>query len=74
MFRPVAATFLARDDADAIRLANGSQYGLGLSVWLPSARIRVARQITSGAAFINAIVASDPCVPFGGTKRSGCVA
>ena len=31
----------------------------------------VARRVTSGAAFVNAVVASDPRVPFGGTKRSG---
>ena len=72
-FGPVAAVAVAVDEDDAIRLANATQYGLGLSVWGRSTEraVAVARQITSGAAFVNAVVASDPRVPFGGTKRSG---
>jgi len=72
-FGPVAAIAVAADSAEAISLANASQYGLGLSVWTADrARgVDLARQITSGAAFVNAIVASDPRVPFGGTKHSG---
>lgn len=72
-FGPLAAIAVAKDEADAVRLANATQFGLGLSIWT-SSRERgsaVARQITSGAAFINALVASDPRLPFGGTKRSG---
>ncbi|AXE90239.1 aldehyde dehydrogenase family protein [Streptomyces sp. Go-475] len=58
---------------DAVRLANATPYGLGLSVWTadPGRGVALARRITSGAAFVNAIVASDPRLPFGGTKRSG---
>jgi acyl-CoA reductase-like NAD-dependent aldehyde dehydrogenase len=72
-FGPVAAVAVAADEDDAIRLANATPYGLGLSVWSRSTEraVGVARQITSGAAFVNAVVASDPRVPFGGTKRSG---
>ncbi|MBB3075424.1 succinate-semialdehyde dehydrogenase/glutarate-semialdehyde dehydrogenase [Streptomyces violarus] len=72
-FGPLAALAVARDDEDAVRLANATAYGLGLSVWTAdTARgIGVARRITSGAAFVNAVVASDPRLPFGGTKRSG---
>lgn len=72
-FGPVAAVAVARDEADAVALANHTAYGLGLSVWSRSTEraVRVARQVTSGAAFVNAVVASDPRVPFGGTKRSG---
>jgi acyl-CoA reductase-like NAD-dependent aldehyde dehydrogenase len=72
-FGPVAAVAVARDEAHAVDLANHTAYGLGLSVWSASTEraVGVARRITSGAAFINATVASDPRVPFGGTKRSG---
>ncbi|WP_416974084.1 aldehyde dehydrogenase family protein [Streptomyces sp. 4F14] len=72
-FGPLAAITVARDDEDAVRLANATPYGLGLSVWTsePSRGVALARRITSGAAFVNAIVASDPRLPFGGTKRSG---
>ncbi|MFE3117525.1 aldehyde dehydrogenase family protein [Streptomyces niveus] len=72
-FGPLAALALAPDDDEAVRLANASAYGLGLSVWTADAArgVDIARRITSGAAFINAVVASDPRLPFGGTKRSG---
>ena len=72
-FGPVAAVAVARDEGHAVALANHTAYGLGLSVWSASTEraVGVARQITSGAAFVNATVASDPRVPFGGTKRSG---
>ncbi|MET7519664.1 aldehyde dehydrogenase family protein [Streptomyces sp. NPDC005480] len=72
-FGPLAAIAVAADDNEAVRLANATTFGLGLSVWTgqPAHGIEVARRITSGAAFINAIVASDPRLPFGGTKRSG---
>ena len=72
-FGPVAAVAVARDEQHAIDLANATPYGLGLSVWSSAVdrAVTVARQVTSGAAFVNAVVASDPRVPFGGTKRSG---
>ncbi|MFJ9391320.1 aldehyde dehydrogenase family protein [Nocardioides sp. NPDC101246] len=72
-FGPVAAISVAADDEEAIALANRTEFGLGLSVWTTDVDrgVRVAGRITSGAAFINAIVASDPRVPFGGTKKSG---
>ena len=72
-FGPPAAVTVAQDDEDAVRLANATVYGLGLSIWTadPGRGIALARRITSGAAFVNAIVASDPRLPFGGTRRSG---
>ncbi|MEV3973470.1 aldehyde dehydrogenase family protein [Streptomyces sp. NPDC050698] len=72
-FGPLAAIAVARDDEDAVRLANATPYGLGLSIWTadPGRGVALARRVTSGAAFVNAIVASDPRLPFGGTKRSG---
>jgi succinate-semialdehyde dehydrogenase/glutarate-semialdehyde dehydrogenase len=72
-FGPVAAVAVAQDPAHAAQLAGATQYGLGLSIWTgePARGVELARRITSGAAFVNAVVASDPRVPFGGTKRSG---
>ena len=72
-FGPVAAIIRARDDAEAVALANATRFGLGASVWGRDTEraLAVGRQIASGALFINAVVASDPRLPFGGTKRSG---
>lgn len=72
-FGPVAAIAVAKDDEDAVRLANASQFGLSVSIWTANmARgVAVAKSITTGAVFINAVTASDARVPFGGTKKSG---
>jgi acyl-CoA reductase-like NAD-dependent aldehyde dehydrogenase len=72
-FGPVAALSVAADPADAARLADATPYGLALSVWTADrARgVAFARDVTTGAVFINAVVASDARLPFGGTKRSG---
>ncbi|MET9972101.1 aldehyde dehydrogenase family protein, partial [Streptomyces sp. NPDC006356] len=72
-FGPVAAVVRAADDAEAARLADDTAYGLGASVWSadPDRALDVGGRITSGALFVNAVVASDPRLPFGGTRRSG---
>lgn len=72
-FGPVAAVIVAKDDDDAVRLANATPFGLSVSVWSRSNEraLNVAKGVTSGAAFINAMTASDARVPFGGTKKSG---
>lgn len=72
-FGPVAAVAVAKDDEDAIRLANATPFGLSASIWTSSTErgVKLAKRITSGAAFINAITASDARLPFGGTKKSG---
>jgi succinate-semialdehyde dehydrogenase/glutarate-semialdehyde dehydrogenase len=73
LFGPVAAILKARDEADAVRIANDSVFGLGGAVFTAdSARgERVARALEAGATFVNAQVASDPRLPFGGVKESG---
>ena len=73
LFGPVAIVIRARDEEDAIRIANDSPYGLGGSIWTgDTARgERLARKMQSGATFINGLVKSDPRLPFGGVKNSG---
>jgi len=73
VFGPAAAVIRARDDDHAIELANASTFGLGGSIWTRDVAEgeRVAARLECGCAFVNAIVASDPRVPFGGVKRSG---
>jgi succinate-semialdehyde dehydrogenase/glutarate-semialdehyde dehydrogenase len=72
-FGPVAAVIRARDEADAIRLANDSQFGLGASLWTQDLKRaeRLVQQIEAGCIFVNEVVKSDPRLPFGGVKRSG---
>jgi len=72
-FGPVAAVRRVADADEAVAVANGSEYGLGASIWTGdvAAGEALARTIESGAVFINGMVASDPRLPFGGVKRSG---
>ncbi|TFV48124.1 NAD-dependent succinate-semialdehyde dehydrogenase [Blastococcus sp. TF02A-35] len=73
IFGPVAAVVVAQDEDDAVRIANDTRFGLGASVWTrdPERGVAVARRIRSGAVFVNAVVASDVRLPFGGTRASG---
>jgi succinate-semialdehyde dehydrogenase/glutarate-semialdehyde dehydrogenase len=71
-FGPVAAITRARDADEAIRLANLTEFGLGAALWTEQDRAAaLVRRIDAGAVFVNAIVASDPRLPFGGIKQSG---
>jgi succinate-semialdehyde dehydrogenase/glutarate-semialdehyde dehydrogenase len=72
-FGPVAAVIRARDAADAIELANRSQFGLGASLWTGDAARGedLAAEIDAGSVFVNGAVKSDPRLPFGGIKSSG---
>jgi succinate-semialdehyde dehydrogenase/glutarate-semialdehyde dehydrogenase len=72
-FGPAAAIVRARDESDAIDLANRTAFGLGASIWTRDTDrgLALARRIDAGAVFVNAVVASDPRVPFGGIKMSG---
>ena len=73
VFGPVATIIRAKDEADAIRIANDSAYGLASSIWSKDFERaeRLSQQIQAGASFINGMVRSDPRLPFGGIKASG---
>lgn len=74
IFGPVAAIITARDEADAIRLANDSEFGLGSGVItadLDRGRRIAAEELEAGMSFVNLGVASDSRAPFGGVKHSG---
>ncbi|PZQ48175.1 MAG: salicylaldehyde dehydrogenase [Rhodovulum sulfidophilum] len=73
-FGPVVAVIRARDEADAIRIANDSEYGLSASVFTGDAArgLRVARRIRSGICHVNGPTVHDEAqMPFGGVGASG---
>jgi succinate-semialdehyde dehydrogenase/glutarate-semialdehyde dehydrogenase len=73
-FGPVASVISAKDVDDAVRIANDTEFGLGAAVFTTDVERgeAIARdRIQAGACFVNAFVASDPRLPFGGIKMSG---
>jgi succinate-semialdehyde dehydrogenase / glutarate-semialdehyde dehydrogenase len=72
-FGPVAAVIDAPDEKAAIAIANDSPFGLGAAVFTRDVARgeRVAAELEVGSCFVNALVKSDPRLPFGGIKESG---
>jgi acyl-CoA reductase-like NAD-dependent aldehyde dehydrogenase len=73
IFGPVLVTLPAKDTEDAVRIANGTRYGLAAAVWsrdLVTAHT-VARRLRAGTVWVNTFDASDVITPFGGIKDSG---
>ena len=73
VFGPVAPVTIAENTAEAIALANATDFGLGVSLFTSDLKKAgdLIHEFEDGAVFINAVVKSDPRLPFGGTKRSG---
>ncbi len=73
-FGPVAAIIPVKDETQAIQTANDSPFGLGAAIFTKNSsrgeRI-AAEQLEAGCCFVNALVRSDPRLPFGGIKESG---
>lgn len=74
LFGPVASVIKAKDEEEAIRIANDSVFGLGAAVFTQDIERgkRIAEfEIEAGCCFVNDFVRSDPRMPFGGIKESG---
>ncbi|HUY09597.1 MAG TPA: NAD-dependent succinate-semialdehyde dehydrogenase [Candidatus Dormibacteraeota bacterium] len=72
-FGPVAAFTRFTSEAEGLRLANHSRYGLGGNLWTGDVErgVRLAAELDTGGVFVNGMTHSDARVPFGGVKRSG---
>ena len=74
LFGPVAAVIVAKDEADAVRIANDSDFGLGAGIItadLARGERLAAEAVEAGSVFVNSQVASNVKLPFGGIKNSG---
>jgi succinate-semialdehyde dehydrogenase/glutarate-semialdehyde dehydrogenase len=72
-FGPVGVVYRVADEAEAVKLANDTSFGLGSYVYSndPEQAERVANQIEAGMVYVNCVLADAPELPFGGVKRSG---
>jgi len=74
LFGPAASIIKAKDDKDAMRLANDSRYGLGGGIFskdVEKAKQLAAKHFDTGMVFINSFDVASPNLPFGGVKDSG---
>jgi succinate-semialdehyde dehydrogenase / glutarate-semialdehyde dehydrogenase len=74
LFGPVAAIIPVADEAEAIRVANDTVFGLGAAVFtedIEKGKRIAEKELDAGCCFVNAFVKSDPRLPFGGVKESG---
>jgi succinate-semialdehyde dehydrogenase/glutarate-semialdehyde dehydrogenase len=74
LFGPVASIISAKDEQEALALANNTRFGLGASVFtsdIEKGRQIAERELEVGTCFVNDFVRSDPRLPFGGVKESG---
>jgi succinate-semialdehyde dehydrogenase/glutarate-semialdehyde dehydrogenase len=73
VFGPVALLFIVDDANEALELANGSEFGLGSSLWSsdPDEQQQFVNDLQAGSVFVNGMVVSMPELPFGGIKSSG---
>jgi succinate-semialdehyde dehydrogenase/glutarate-semialdehyde dehydrogenase len=73
LFGPAAAIIAVRDEAEAVKVANATAFGLGATIFTrkPNRARRLIPQLAAGSVFVNQFVRSDPALPFGGVKDSG---
>ncbi|HJR87527.1 MAG TPA: NAD-dependent succinate-semialdehyde dehydrogenase [Acidimicrobiia bacterium] len=74
LFGPVAAVIAVESEEEAVRVANDTSFGLGAAIFstdVERAEHLAATRLEAGCCFVNALVASDPRLPFGGVKASG---
>jgi succinate-semialdehyde dehydrogenase/glutarate-semialdehyde dehydrogenase len=73
VFGPVALLYRVSSADEALDVANGTEFGLGSSVWSnePDEQQRFITELQAGQVFVNGMVSSMPQLPFGGIKNSG---